>query len=104
MRILIRDRHAEQVEIWGVSTGDYIIREGAVGKKCISFNMVLLVSSQNPVKKWSWQMAHTLEVSKKENVTQMKSNLLTICIFIRILECQNVDLLGLNVDLYFEFW
>ena len=31
-------------------------------------------------------MAHTLEVSKKENVTQMKSNLLAVCIFIRILE------------------
>ena len=50
-------------------------------KKCISFNMVLLVSSQNPVKKWSWQMAHILEVSEKENVTQMKSNLLAICIY-----------------------
>ena len=26
-------------------------------------------------------MAHTLEVSEKENVTQMKSNLLAICIY-----------------------
>lgn len=40
-------------------------------KKCISFNMELLVSSQNPVKKWSWQMALTLEVSEKESGTEL---------------------------------
>lgn len=45
-------------------------------KKCISFNMVLLVSSQNPVRKWSWQMALTLEVSEKENAMGLNVALL----------------------------
>lgn len=48
-------------------------------------------------------MALTLEVSKKENATEMKSKFLVICVFIRILEMSESLFVGFEYGLVSEF-
>ena len=67
-------------------------------KRCISFNMALLVSSQNPVKKWSWQMAPTLEVSGEKMQLWWSRSCFAYISSSELWRCQNADLWLLTMN------
>lgn len=67
-------------------------------KRCISFNMALLVSSQNPVKKWSWQMAPTLEVSGEKMQLPWNISCFAYVSSSELWRCQNADLWLLTMN------